>query len=77
MYRVIAVPARGDVLGVGRLGVNATTGAIVGHLDLVVQQQNVFGFDVAVKDAVPVHVIDRLVEGPEGEEGEGEEGEGE
>jgi hypothetical protein len=33
---------------------------IVGDLDLVVEQQNVLGFDVAVKNTVAMHVIHSL-----------------
>ncbi len=66
-----AVPARGDVLGEGRLRVDAAAGAEVGELNLVFFEQNIFPgrvsgvrgglrLDISVEDSVFVHVVDGL-----------------
>mmetsp|Transcript_5980 Transcript_5980/g.17996 ORF Transcript_5980/g.17996 Transcript_5980/m.17996 type:complete len:257 (-) Transcript_5980:263-1033(-) len=54
-----AVPSRRDVLSVGLLRVYAAARAKVGQLELFVGYQDILRLDVAVKDAVPVHVLDR------------------
>ena len=55
-----AVPPRRDVLGVGLLRVDAAARAEVGELELVVRDQDVLRLDVAVEDAVAVHVVHAL-----------------
>lgn len=52
-----SVPPRGDVLGVGLLGVDASARPEVGQLDLVLHQQNVFWLDISMENAVTMHVI--------------------
>ena len=44
------------------LGVDATAGAKVGQLHLVLHQQDVLRLDVTMENAVPVHVVYRLHE---------------
>ena len=55
-----AVPAGADVLGVRLLAVDAAAGAKVGQLQHLVADQNILRLDVAVEDAVAVHVVHRL-----------------
>ena len=55
-----AVPAGADVLGVWLLAVDAAAGAKVGQLQHLVADQNILRLDVAVEDAVAVHVVHRL-----------------
>ena len=55
-----SVPTRGDVLCVRLLGVDAAARPEVGELDVVLHEQDVLGLDVAVEDAVAVHVVDGL-----------------
>mmetsp|Transcript_75967 Transcript_75967/g.245889 ORF Transcript_75967/g.245889 Transcript_75967/m.245889 type:complete len:257 (+) Transcript_75967:1021-1791(+) len=54
------VPARADVLCERLPRVDASTAAQVRELDLVVHQQQVLGLDVAVENAVAVHVVQGL-----------------
>ncbi len=53
-----AVPAGGDVVGVGGGGVFALAGAEVCEFDEVALDEDVFGLDVAVEDALAVHELD-------------------
>jgi hypothetical protein len=52
------VPAGGDVVGVGERGVFSLAGAEVCEFDEVAFDQDVFGFDIPVEDALAVHEID-------------------
>lgn len=54
------VPPGGDVLCVRLLGVDSPAGSEVSKLDMVLREQDVFWFDVAVEDAVSMHVVDAL-----------------
>ena len=54
------VPPRADVLGEGRLAVDAATRAEVGKLYLVVFDKNIFGLDVSMEYPVFMHVVNRF-----------------
>ncbi len=55
-----SVPPGGDVLREGLFLTDAPTTAEVGQLDHLVRDEDVLGLDVAVEDAVGVHVFHRL-----------------
>lgn len=52
------VPTGGYVVGVGGGGVFALAGAEIGQFDEVSLDENIFGFDVPVEDALAVHELD-------------------
>lgn len=55
-----SVPPSGDVLREWGLGVDSTAGPEVSQLDHIVFDENVLRLDVSVKNAIAMHVVDRL-----------------
>mmetsp|Transcript_95509 Transcript_95509/g.292121 ORF Transcript_95509/g.292121 Transcript_95509/m.292121 type:complete len:343 (-) Transcript_95509:290-1318(-) len=55
-----SVPPGADVLCIRLPGINPSATAQVGELNLVIQQEQVFWFDISVENAVPVHMVKSL-----------------
>jgi hypothetical protein len=53
-----SVPSSRNILGIRLLRINASTGAKISKLDMVLTEEDIFWFDISVENSVSVHVID-------------------
>ena len=62
MKVILPVPSGGNIFGEWLFGTYGATRAEVGHFEQISSDEDILRFDVAMKDAVFVHVIYRLKE---------------